>query len=85
MRRVLRYIVLAFCCVLATSLLWKEFIAPRARSHQPFSTESSPELENAATTEPTAPEKMVVMGRLSSENVDWVEEHLPECVMTKQS
>lgn len=81
MRRISRYFILAFCCVLAICLLWKEYIGPGVSSDRAFSPEPSTEVRKGSWQASYIPAKMVVMGKLSTEDTDWVQEHLPEYVM----
>lgn len=76
MRRVLQNLVLSFCSVLAICILWKEFVQPGLNSDQLVSPESNPESGIWPDSEILG--KMIVMGRLSSENVDWVRDNLSE-------
>ena len=85
MRRASHYLILAFCCVLATCLLWKEYTKAGVRLDRGFSPEASPDIRVGSWSESDSPNKMVVMGKLSTEDTNWVQEHLPEYVTNDQA
>lgn len=85
MRRISRYLILAFCCVLAICLFWKEYFRAGVGSDRSLSPEPSPEVKEESWQPPDISAKMVVMGKLSAEDTDWVQEHLPEYVINHHS
>ena len=84
MRRVSRYLILAFCCVLAICFLWKESLDAGLGSERAFSPEPGPDVKAESWRASSPSTKMVVMGKLSTEDTGWVQEHLPEYVTNNQ-
>jgi hypothetical protein len=65
--------------------LWQNFLQSDVYADQNLPPEPPPEPDAGSLREPDPPAKMIIMGKLSNESTDWVQENIPEYATMKHS